>query len=231
MKLKTIGIWIILATIISGYVSASDSLVTVKQYRSRVYELLSCDTTGTSVLDTGLVRRYVQDGVIRAYTDVGIAKSKKMKLTRGTASYLVDAGLTWIKGITLDTNGDFAAMKEIQVSKLSDESYYSTLVGKGSRPEFFIRHGDSIRIYPTPQGTDSLYIFYFARDAFPPADTTTILVPIEYRYAVLYASTSLCAIRMGRFDLYSIFENAYNQEVQRLRTKFEIEGIDEIPNK
>lgn len=218
---------IVLATIISLPVRASDSLQTVTQYGVRIYEVLNCDTNGTAVLDTHTVRKFARDAAIKAYTDIGIPKGKKIAIVNGTSGYLVDAALIWIKGIVFDTNGDFRALREIAVERLSDQTYYSSLVGTGARPEYYARHGDSIRIFPEPATNDSIYVFYFARDKFPAANADTINIPIEYKDAVVWAGAGYCAVRMNRPDLIQLFGALYKEEVMRVRGKMEFEGVSQ----
>jgi hypothetical protein len=200
--------------------------MTVTEYRVKVLEVLNADTTGTAVLDTHTVNRFVRDGAIRAYTDIGIPKGKKIALVKNTGGYLVDAGLLWIRGIVVDTADEFMAMREIQVSQLSDANYYNSLKGEIARPGFYIRHGDSIRIYPIPQATDSIYVFYFARAKYPAANADTVTIGTEQRFAVIYAAAAYCCARAGRSDKWKFFEDLYTQEVMRLRSRFEFEGLE-----
>ena len=127
----------------------------------------------------------------------------------------------------LDTNNNYQVLKRIDPAKLSDESYYSTLIGTFARPKFYIRHGDSINLVPPPAKNDTLKVFYFARGSFPYSDTVNIILPSEYRWAVVYAAAGMCELRRGNFDKAEAFEKLYQQEVARLRTRFELEGITE----
>jgi len=207
-------------------VFATDSLMTIQEYRTKTYQIINVATTGNDILDSTILVSFVKDAVIRVYTDIGLPKSKIMSITANTASYLVDDALIWIKGITLDTNEFFSSLREIDVSRLSEASYYNDLSGQSSRTRFYIRHGDSIRLYPPPTEDDSMYVFYFARGAFP-AVVDTISISSECRMAILYATAEMCNIRRGMYNDADYFAKKYNEEVVRVRRKFEVEGKNE----
>lgn len=207
---------------VSGY--AADSLMTVQEYQTKIYQAISADTNGTDLLDDALVMSYAKDAITRVYTDIGLPMQKKITITDGDAAYLVDNGLVWVKGATFDTNQTFSSLRPIEAWRLTDESYYSNLEGTYARPKFYIRQGDSITLYPAPEYNDTIYVFYFARGAFPATDTTTISVPLEMRQAIIYAGAELCQIRRSNWAAADKFHERYMNEVARIRTKFEIEG-------
>lgn len=221
---RTIGILCLTALIISGVCRASDSLMSVREYRTRTYELLNCDTLGPSNLDTSIVRKFVVDGAIRTYTDLGDARTKKVAVTTGVSGIFVDQGLIWIAAAVLDSNKTFFPMQQVDVIQLREKTYYSSVVGTQVRPRYFIRHGDSISIYPRPQRGDTISIYYYARGKFP-TDTQNVVIPSEYRFAVVYAAAVYCELRRGNFDRAQLYEQFYAQEVARLRMRFEMEGL------
>ena len=223
---RTIGITCLTALIISGFCQASDSLMSVREYRTRTYELLNCDTLGPSNLDTAVARKFVVDAAIRAYSDLGDARTKKVAVTAGVSGIFVDQGLIWIAAAVLDSNKTFFPMQQVDVVQLREKTYYSSVTGIQVRPRYFIRHGDSISIYPRPQAKDTISVYYYARGKFP-TDTQNVVIPAEYRFAVIYAAASLCELRRGNFDRVQLYEQLYDKEILRLRTRFEMEGLRE----
>jgi hypothetical protein len=230
---RLIGIKFLTALIISLFavpVMASDSLMDVREYMNKVCDILPIDSNGTKNLDTATLKEFTIDGAMKAYSDLGDPKAKKFVVTKDVPGILVDAGLMRITLAMLDTNGNYQVLKRIEPSRLSDASYYNTLKGVANRPKFYIRHGDSINIVPAPAKGDTLKVFYYARGPFPyeaRPDTVSIIMPSEYRWAVVYATAALCEIRRGNFDEAAGFEKLYQQEIMRLRTRFELEGLVE----
>jgi hypothetical protein len=228
---RTIGIkflTVLIFSLLASSVSASDSLMDVREYMMRVYDILNLDSNGTKTLDTVSVREFTFDGGIRAYTDLGDPRTDKFAVTAGVSGIFIDEGLIRVVGIILDSNKTFQAMQRVEPHRFSDLSYYKNLTGKQSRPKYYLRHGDSINIYPRPGKNDTITVFYFARGAFPyggRSDTVSVVMPVEYRWAVIYATAVLCEIRRGNFDRAAEFEKLYQQEVMRLRTRFELEGL------
>lgn len=218
---------LIFSLLLTFTVQASDSLMDVREYMTRTYEVLNLDTNGTNVLDTATVRKFVFDGAWRAYSDLGDPRTKKIVVTEEVSGIHIDEGLIWIVGIVLDSNMNFRAMSQVDLTKLNDLNYFQSLEGKQTRPRYYIRHGDSINIYPKPGEEDTITVFYFARGAFPSgarSDTVSIIMPSEYRFAVIYASAIYCEVRRRNLDGVGFFEKLYQQEVTRLRTRFELEG-------
>lgn len=218
---------LIFSLLLTFTVQASDSLMDIREYMTRTYEVLNVDTNGTNILDTGTVRKFVFDGAWRAYADLGDPRTGKYAVTAGSSGIHIDEGLIWIVGIVLDSNTSFQAMMQVDLTKLDDLNYYSSLEGEQERPRYYIRHGDSINIYPRPGEEDSITVFYFARGEFPSgarSDTVSIIMPSEYRFAVIYASAIYCEVRRRNLDGVGFFEKLYQQEVVRLRSRFELEG-------
>jgi hypothetical protein len=125
-------------------VKASDSLNTIRDIMTKSYMLLAVDTNGTDLLDTATVRRLAYDGSVRAYTDLGDARAKKIAIVADSSGYEIDFGLISIEGIVLDSNQTFQAMQRIEPSLLNDLTYYNNLTGQENRPRYYIRHGDSL---------------------------------------------------------------------------------------
>jgi len=218
--------WILgLLFLTAAITNASDSLMTVRNCAVRTCQILNIDTTGTGKFDSTLLNQFATDGAMRAYTDLGVAKSKKIAISGGISSYLVDAGLLWVRGALFDTNYAFAGLMEIDPDSFSNKQYWSNLQGTLTRPTYYIRHGDSIMIIPRPPDNDSLYIFYFAREAFPYADTVSIQISSEQRMAAIYATAIFIELRRRNFEAVGMFEQFYQQEIGRLREKFEISGV------
>jgi len=228
---RTIGIKFLTALIISLCAIpafASDSLMDVREYAVKVYDILDIDSNGNASLDTATVRKFVFDGAIRTYSDIGDPRTKKIPVSAGVAGVYIDAGLISIVGVILDSNKTFQAMQQVAPNMLNDVNYYNNLTGTYYRPRYYIRHGDSIDIYPRPFRNDTVTVLYFARGAFPygtKSDTVTIVMPLENRMAVVYATASLCELRRRNFESSAIYEKLYEQEVARLRSRFEFEGI------
>lgn len=201
--------------------SASDSLLTVREIGVRAYQFLSLDTSGVGDLDSALMNQFATDGAIRAYTDIGDPKGKMIPILRNTTGYLVDDALISIRGIVFDTNQTFRALREVIPERLTDLTYYSNLEGTLMRPSYYVRHGDSVRIYPPPKSNDSMYVFYFARGKFPYADTVAVTIPSEYRMAAIYATMIYGEIRRQNYDKVPVLEGLYDKEVIRIRSRFE----------
>ena len=224
--LRTLILTISGLLILVSSAQGSDSLMDVGEYSNRVYDILNLDSNGTKGLDTGTVKEFVMDCAMKAYSDLGDPKAGKFIIPAGSSGVFISAGLIRIVAVILDSNKTFQSVKRIDPSRFSDESYYSNLTGVYSRPKFYIRHGDSINIYPRPSKADSITVLYFDRGPFPGtrADTVSIIMPVEYRWAVIYATAVLCEIRRGNWDRAEAFEKFYQQEIVRLRTRFELEG-------
>lgn len=222
------GFRLLMAAIISLLVCpvvASDSLLTVREVAVKTYQLLSLDTSGVADLDSALMHRFATDGSIRAYTDLGDPKAKKIAITKDLSAYEVDAAMISIRGIVFDTNQTFRALREVFPERLNDLTYYSNLEGAVMRPSYYIRHGDSVVILPTPKGNDSIYVFYFARGKFPYADTVAVVIPSEYRMAAIYATMIYCQLRMDNYEKVEFLEKLYATEIIRLRSRFEFADI------
>lgn len=218
MKTKII---LLLALLLSGFLTANDSLLTVAQARSKTYRLLGTDTTGTSILDTATMSLFVKDATVDAQSDIGKPRAKKIVVVADQSSYFVDEGLTWIKGITLDTNNTFYALKPVELDRVTDMTYYNNLTGTFRRPQFFVRHGDSIKVYPAPVESDTIQIFYYARDKFPYSNADTIFLPVEYRNAVVYKAAHYAELRRKNFDKANMWLQLYSREIAMLRHKYQ----------
>ena len=221
---------VLIGSLLVTSATASDSLMDSREYMTKTYNVLNVDTNGTKTLDTATVRGFVFDAAMKAYSDLGDPRAGKYVITAKTPGVFISEGLIRIMVAILDTNNTYQVLKRIDPAKLSDESYYATLTGTLGRPKFYIRHGDSINLVPPPAKNDTLKVFYFARGPFPygtKSDTVTITLPAEYRWAVVYAAAGICELRRGTFDKADAFEKLYQQEVARLRTRFELEGITE----
>ena len=219
-------ILIVLLTMLPSLSYGVDSLMTVGESRAEALTLLNLKVTGAGPLDSSTVDFFVKESAIRVCTDIGVPKGKMINITDGTTGYLVDDALIWIKGVILDTNKVFRSMKPLALEQLTEETYHGTLVGTTTRPSYYIRHGDSIRIYPPPAASDSIYVFYFARNAYQGTarpETTTVVIPVEYRLAVLYGTCQMSLMRLKDFPGADYYKGLYYEEVARLRTRFEFE--------
>ena len=226
-KIGTKFLMVLIGSLLVSSAVASDSLMDSREYMTKTYNVLNVDTNGTKMLDTVTVKGFVFDAAMKAYSDLGDPRAGKYVITAKTPGVFISAGLISIVVAMLDTNNNYQVLKRIDPAKLSDESYYSTLIGTFARPKFYIRHGDSINLVPPPAKNDTLKVFYFARGSFPYSDTVNIILPSEYRWAVVYAAAGMCELRRGNFDKAEAFEKLYQQEVALLRTRFELEGITE----
>lgn len=224
------GLLFLTVLIISSGAMASDSLMDVGEYMNRTYDIMNLDSNGTKTLDTGTVKEFVMDAAMKAYSDLGDPKAGKYAIAIGGSGIFIDAGLIRIAAVFMDSMKTFKALKRIDPSKMSDMAYVGNLTGTYGRPSYYIRHGDSINLYPRPVKADTVKVWYFARAAFPyetRPDTVSIIMPVEYRWAVIYAAAVFCEIRRGNYDRAEAFEKLYQGEVARLRTRFEIEGLRE----
>jgi hypothetical protein len=203
----------------------------IGEYSNRTYDILGLDSNGTRNLDTCTVKEFVMDGATKAYSDLGVPKAGKYLVPAGSSGVFISAGLVRIVSVAWEYNYKYKALKRIDPSKISDESYYKdfTDADKAIRPSFYIRHGDSINIVPRHTTADTITVMYFDRGPFPGsrADTVSVVMPVEYRWAVIYAAASFCEIRRRNFGAAREFEKLYQQEVMRLRARFELEGIVE----
>ncbi len=220
---KLLFILLLIPSLSFGAATGEDSLMSSQTVSERAYNLLNIKTTGAGSLDTNTVYFFVREAALRVCTDIGIPKGKMINITDGQTGYLVDNALIWIKGVIADTNLTIWSLRPIELERLTDESYYRNLKGRATRPSYYVRHGDSIRIYPPPTESDSIYVFYFARLKYPTSTTELLHVPQEYRVAILYATCQMCLMRVKDFQGADYYKGLYYEEVARLRTRFEFE--------
>jgi hypothetical protein len=220
---KLLLILLLCPSFVFGAPSGEDSLMSTQTVAERSYNLLNLKTTGVASLDTNIIYFFVREAALRACNDIGVPKGKMINITEGTTSYLVDDALIWIKGVVLDTNEVFKSMRPVELDRLTDNTYYRSLKGKTIRPDYYIRHGDSISIYPPPAASDSIYVFYFVRLAYPSNTTSLYNVPQEYRLAIIYGTCQMSLMRLRDYQGAEYYKGLYYEEVARLRTRFEFE--------
>jgi len=111
----------------------------------------------------------------------GDAENKKVAVTAGVSGIFVDQGLIWIAAACAGFQQDVFPMQQVDVVAVAEKTYYSSVTGIQVRPRYFIRHGDSISIYPRPQAKDTISVYYYARASSQRTRRTWLSLRISFR--------------------------------------------------
>jgi len=217
--------WLFLFLFFPGVLLAdNDSLLTVKQYRYRVANFMNMSDSvkGTPNCDSSQLHTYVLMAFGTISRAITVEKSRLLTLTKGTRKYLVDQGLIGVRDVSRVKNGTSDPM--IEVFNLNDivlnpelmKKYIALSDGTDSAG-FFEVHGDSIRIFPTPQFTDTVMIEYYARPAHP--DTLgTVNIPYEYKNCLIYLSAWLAETSV-RGPMADVYKAMYMEEAADIKLR------------
>lgn len=155
---------------------------------------------GSNALLTASSSTKSKEFVNRAYDELVLqyrfheteATDTSKTTTASVASVTVPTGARRIWSIRDTTNKRLLSKRDIEWYESMDQS-----TDVASYPEFWIRYGSSILLWPTPDGAYSLQIRYTKLQTDLSADGDTPTIPVEWHGVLVLLASSKAAFWLG----------------------------------